>query len=300
MNEKIVAVLGLIVTVCFFIAIGALPYKFIGYMFGIIVMYLYATTKGIDNMWIKVFALFAIVVSLVYWHNQTKEGFYVSPLKHMSSSVTARQCQDICQSSSDCKYAQVPLGSSKSGNQGHCWNSYGLRQFIWGSKNTGGDTWQNRLYKEPVTHSGQWSGRIATTGSRAQTVEIKTDWLWPKLKIKQVNLTARLRDQGWGNPTWGIYIVGRDYNGNTVFREVVKAPRSKRTISYTQCYGAWFWRRCYRRYRSTMGPRITNSVSDSESSNTPVRSLRIYAYSRGQGHSLDVDYVKWSVVGYPA
>ena len=49
-----------------------------------------------------------------------------------------------------------------------------------------------------------------------------------------------------------------------------------------------------------MGPRITNSVSDTESSNTPVRSLRIYAYSRGQGHSLDVDYVKWSVVGYPA
>ena len=73
MNEKIVAVLGLIITVCFFIAIGALPYKFIGYMFGIIVMYLYATTKGIDNMWIKVFALFAIVVSLVYWHNQTRK-----------------------------------------------------------------------------------------------------------------------------------------------------------------------------------------------------------------------------------
>ena len=49
-----------------------------------------------------------------------------------------------------------------------------------------------------------------------------------------------------------------------------------------------------------MGPRRMNSKNDTESSNTPVRSLRIYAYSRGSGHSLDVDYVKWSVVGYPA
>ena len=94
--------------------------------------------------------------------------------------------------------------------------------------------------------------------------------------------------------------MDRDVNGNTVFREVVKAPRSKRTVSYTQCYGWWWWRRCYRRYRSIMGPRRMNSKNDTESSNTPVRSLRIYAYSRGSGHSLDVDYVKWSVVGYPA
>ena len=300
MNEKMAAILGLIVTVSLFIAIGSLPYKFIGYMLVIMIMYIYVTTKGIDNMWVNVLALIAVTVSLVFQFNRNKEGFYVSPLKHMSSSITAKQCQDLCQSSSDCKYSQVPLGTSESGNQTHCWNSYGQRAFIWGSKGQGGDTWQNTLYKDPITHSGQWSGRIATTGSRAQTVEIKTETLSTPLKVKQINLTARLRDQGWGNPTWGIYIVGRDANGKTVFREVVKAPRSKRTVSYTQCYGSWWWRRCYRRYRSVMGPRRMNSTSDNETSKTPVKSLRIYAYSRGQGHSLDVDYVKWSVVGYPA
>lgn len=300
MNEKIVGVLGLIVTVTFFTAIGSLPNKFVGYMLGIVVMYFYVTTKKLDNMWLKVFVLFAIVLNLVYWHNRQKEGFHVSPLKQMSTSITAKQCQDLCESSYDCKYAQVPLGTSKSGNLNYCWNSYGLKQFTWGAQNTGGDTWQNMLYKDPVTHSGRWSGRIATSGRRSQVVEIKTDWLSPSLKIKQINLTARLRDQGWGNPTWGIYIVGRDVNGKTVFREVVKAPRSKRTVSYTQCYGWWWWRYCYRRYYTVMGPRKMSSVSDNETSNTPVRSLRIYAYSRGAGHSLDVDYVKWSVVGYPS
>ena len=300
MNEKVAAILGLIVTVSLFSAVGSLPYKFIGYMLVIIIMYLYVTTKGIDNMWVKVMALIAVTISLVFQFQVDKEGFYVSPLKHLSSSLTAKECQDICQSSSDCKYTQVPLGTSLSGNKTHCWNSYGLKQFIWGSKANGGDTWTNTLYKDPITRSGQWSGRIATTGSRKQTVEIKTEWLSPLLKIKQVDLTARLRDQGWGNPTWGIYIDGRDANNNTVFREVVKAPRSKRTVSYTQCYGWWWWRSCDRRYRSVMGPRIMNSKSDTESSNTPIRSLRIYAYSRGSGHSLDLDYVKWSVVGYPA
>ena len=301
MNEKLAGVLALIVTFCFFSMIGLIPFKFISYLSAIVLMYLYVTSKNIDNVWVKFFGFISVLLGLGYWrHQSTKEGFFVSPLKHISSSITARQCQDICQSSTECKYAQVPVGSSKTGQRTHCWNSYGFRQFHWGSKGSGGDTWQNSLFKEPITHNGSWSGRAVTTGRRAQVVELKTDWLWPMLKVKEINLTARLRDQGWGNPTWGIYIVGRDVNGRTVFKEVVKAPRSKRTIRYTQCYGAWFWRRCYRRSKSVMGPRRTNSVSDTENNNTPVRSLRVYAYTRGQGHSLDVDYVRWTVQGFPA
>ena len=295
MNKYISAILGLLLTVGVFITLGYTPHVFISYLVVIISMYFYVSTKKIDNVLMKIIFLITIAVILGFWTIK-KEGFYVAPLRLVSNSLTARECQDTCQSSSECRFAQVPSGTSNSYKKASCWNSYGMDQNSWGSEGDGGDTWTNRLYVKPITITGSWSGHINNSGG---VREMKTTWLDPPLKVKMVKLTARLRDQGWGNPTWGIYIVGRDANGNTVFSEVVKAPRSKRTVVSWHCYGWWIFRRCYPYYRSVQGPRISNSTEDRASSNIPVKSIRVYAYSRGAGHSLDVDSANWSVIGYP-
>ena len=152
MKDILVMLLAAFVTIGVFILLGYTPKVFYAYLAMIVIMYFYTTTEKIEDTLFKVIVFISFTLILGWWYKKAKqysEGFYVTPLRRISSRMTARQCQDYCQNTRYCKYSQVPLGSSRSGRKTYCWNSYGRNQRIWGSRNRGGDTWRNKLYRDP-------------------------------------------------------------------------------------------------------------------------------------------------------
>ena len=240
-------ILAVLATVGVLFLIGYLPYRFVGYILLLMIVYLYVTLSQIDDILLRSLGLITIMGIIVGWWTglfdglkqllNFREGFYVSPLKKISDALTARQCQDTCQSAKMCKYSQVPLGTIWSGAKNACWNSYGLNQNTSGSKRQGGDTWQNRLYRQPITVGErrgyhQWNSSVVTwkTNSgrkhRLMISDVRVNMI-----PAQLRLYVSLRDQGWGNRTWGIYVVGYDARGKEAFKEVLKAPRTSRQVN---------------------------------------------------------------------
>ena len=329
-NENIKKMMAVIATLGVIYAVGTTVYWFLNILVLAVIMYFYLSSETIDDTLLKTIILISTISLLGWWRYEHKEGFYVSPLKLISKSLTAKNCQDICQGATGCKYAQVPSGTSLSGNQNKCWNSYGFDQKHWGNVGQSGDTWINRQWQPPVTVSGSsrsgWYNRtIATSGSRAQTIKVSS--AAANMIPKQITINAKLRDQGWGNPTWGIYLEGWGPSGR-VFKEVLQAPRSSRTvydpIYRTRCRTSWrrrwyriwwrwwnpwtYWWQPYRscsRYLSYYRPRnvlgdplnrnITKQVNPN---NEKITSVNCYAYTRGSGHSLYASTVNWEVKGW--
>jgi len=332
MGKKILASAS---TIGLFYALGTTVYWFLNFLIGGVIMYFYATSKDIEDALLKIIVLTTTVGLLGWWRHSQKEGFFVTPLRVVSNSLTAKQCQDACEGSLGCKYAQVPLASSATGGRYKCWNSYGFNQRQWGGEKQGGDTWRNKKWRPPITSSGSYSGAIQTTGSRPDYRLVKYNNLGTSGMIPQeVYLHVDMRDQGWGNPTWGVYVEGYDKNGKSVFSKVLKAPRTSRQQSYPiyvnrpytarqcnrrrRCYGWWIFRRCYnytqcqnvRRYRrvvsrygskTVQGP-VSHQVKTWTLSNNEqkeIRSVRCFVKTRGQGHSLRAQAIRFSVKGWP-
>ena len=329
-NENIKKMMAVIATLGVIYAVGTTVYWFLNILVLAVIMYFYLSSETIDDTLLKTIILISTISLLGWWRYEHKEGFYVSPLKLISKSLTAKNCQDICQGATGCKYAQVPSGTSLSGKQNKCWNAYGFNQKHWGNVGQSGDTWINRQWQPPVTVSGSskvgWYNKtIATSGSRAQTVKVSS--AAANMVPKQITINAKLRDQGWGNPTWGIYLEGWGPSGR-VFKEVLQAPRSSRTvydpIYKTRCRTSWrrrwyriwwrwwnpwtYWWQPYRscsRYLSYYRPRnvlgdplnrnITKQVNPN---NEKITSVNCYAYTRGSGHSLYASTVNWEVKGW--
>jgi len=312
------------------IAIGSTVYWFLNLLVLGVIMYFYLSSETIDDTLLKTIILMSTISLLGWWRYEHKEGFYVSPLKLVSESITAKNCQDICQSAIGCKYAQVPSGSSLSGRQTKCEHSYGFNQKHWGSPGQGGDTWINRTWQPHVTLSGSskqgWYNKVvSTSGSRAQTISISKSTA--NMVPKQITINAKLRDQGWGNPTWGIYLEGWGPNGR-VFKEVLKAPRSSKTVSFpvyrTSCRTSWrrkwyriwwrwwnpwtYWWQPYRscsRYlayygsKNVLGDPLNNTITkEVNPKNEKITSVNCYAHTRGSGHSLYASTVNWDVKGW--
>ena len=312
------------------IAIGSTVYWFLNLLVLGVIMYFYLSSETIDDTLLKTIILMSTISLLGWWRYEHKEGFYVSPLKLVSESITAKNCQDICQSAIGCKYAQVPSGSSLSGRQTKCEHSYGFNQKHWGSPGQGGDTWINRTWQPHVTLSGSskqgWYNKVvSTSGSRAQTISISKSTA--NMVPKQITINAKLRDQGWGNPTWGIYLEGWGPNGR-VFKEVLKAPRSSKTVSFpvyrTSCRTSWrrkwyriwwrwwnpwtYWWQPYRscsRYlayygsKNVLGDPLNNTITkEVNPKNEKITSVSCYAHTRGSGHSLYASTVNWDVKGW--
>ena len=329
-NENIKKMMAVIATLGVIYAVGTTVYWFLNILVLAVIMYFYLSSETIDDTLLKTIILISTISLLGWWRYEHKEGFYVSPLKQISKEMTAKNCQDICQSAIGCKYAQVPSGTSLSGKLTNCQNSYGFDQKHWGGVGQSGDTWINRQWQPPVTVSGSsrsgWYNRtVATSGSRAQTINVSSSAA--NMVPKQITINAKLRDQGWGNPTWGIYLEGWGPSGR-VFKEVLQAPRSSRTvydpIYKTRCRTSWrrrwyriwwrwwnpwtYWWQPYRscsRYLSYYRPRnvlgdplnrnITKQVNPN---NEKVTSVKCYAYTRGSGHSLYASTVNWEVKGW--
>ena len=334
-------------TIGVFYALGTTVYWFLNFIIAVVIMYFYVNSKDIDETLLKTLVLTTTIGLLGWWRQSHKEGFYVSPVRYVSPSLTAKQCQDACEGTLGCKYAQVPLATSKTGGRYKCWNSYGFNQRTWGSEKQGGDTWRNKKWRPPVTlpvSGNYYQGPIQTTGSRPDYRLIRYEMIGGNGIIpEEVFLHVDMRDQGWGNPTWGVYVEGYDKNNRSVFSRVLKAPRTSRNVSYPiytnrpysyrYCYTypvcRWSWnrrnwwnifrwyscrasRRCItkrgtRRVLSRYGSRMVQGPVSHQSKTwqlsgaerRAIKSIRCFVKTRGQGHSLKAQAIRWHVKGWP-
>jgi len=322
-------------TLGLFYALGTTVFWFLNFIVAGVIMYFYINSKDIEETLLKIIVLTTTIGILGWWRQTQKEGFLVSPLRYVSSAFTAKQCQDACQGTLGCKYAQVPLATSNSGMKNKCWNSYGFNQRKWGSKSQGGETWLNKLWNPPITlpkSGGSYSGTIQTSSSTYYKV-IREEYVGGGGMVpEEVYLHADMRDQGWGNQTWGVYVEGYDKNGKLVFTRKFKAPRTSRTIKYptyarrpynnTRCYyKSWPWyyfwmrgkkRRVCKRYTSyrnvfngyktktTQGNVSHQSKTWTLSGNEQktIARVKCFVKTRGSGHSLRAQSIRWSVKGW--
>ena len=339
MNVKEIGkgILAVTITVLVFHSIGLLPNRFWNILATLGVMAIYVKNyNDIEGFLIYSFLFFSILGLLGIFDatiNGNKEGFYVNNMKLISNNLTAKQCQDACEADRMCKYSVMPLNTSEAfpPKENKCWQSYGLWQNRIGNANSGYDVWLNKKYKNPITisrtfawpayNAGRgsfWSGTVVqTTPSRWDSRLIRYEQFTPMYPYR-MNFSAVMKDQGWGNPTWGIYIRLEGMNGETVYQTVLKAPRSVRRITRRRCsrytcgwYWNWafwrggFWRRryctrCSYYTQSVAGPMIPVSTWIPNLPNKKVRAVRIWAQTRGAGHSLMGSKVSYSLWAQPA
>ena len=338
MNVKDIGkgILAVTITVLVFHSIGLLPNSFWNILATLGVMAIYVKNyQDVEGFLIYTFFFLSILGLLGIFDatfNGNKEGFTVNNMKYISGSLTAKQCQDACEEDRECKYAVMPLNSSERfpPKDDKCWQSYGLWQYKIGNANSGYDVWLNKKYKEPVVinrtfswpgynvgRGSYWSGTVVqTTPSRWESRLIRYEQFSPMYPYR-LNFSAVMKDQGWGNPTWGIYIKLEGMNGETVYQTVLKAPRSIRRVSRRSCsryrcgsYWNWsfwsggFWRaryctRCRYYTQSIAGPMIPVSTYIPNLPKKKIRAVRIWAQTRGQGHSLMGSKVSYSLTAHP-
>ena len=336
-SQGIVGILAVSITVLVFSTIGLIP----GYAWNIVallgVMFIYIKNYNDTELFIVYSLFFISILGLLGLFHSTiknkKEGFYVNNMKLLSSNLKAKQCQDSCEANRECKFSIMPLNTSEAfpAKENKCWLSYGLSQKKFGNSSSGYDVWKNKKYKEPivVNRTFAWpswnAGRggyrggtvVQTTGSRYDSRTIRYERFSP-MYAKKLNFSAVMKDQGWGNPTWGIYIRLEGMNGENIYQGVLKAPRSVRNIRKRKCnryrcgsYFNWqwwrgggFWKaryctRCNYYTQSVAGPMIPVSIYVPNLPNKLVRAVRVWAQTRGQGHSLMGSKVSYSLTAYP-
>lgn len=338
MNVKEIGkgILAVTITVLVFHSLGLLPNSFWNILATLGVMAIYVKNyNDVEGFLIYSF-FFLAILGLLGIFDATfngKEGFYVNNMKLVSNNLTAKQCQDACEADRMCKYAVMPLNTSEAfpPKENKCWQSYGLWQSKIGNSGSGYDVWLNKKYKNPITINRTFAWPIWNAGRGSffsGTVVQTTPSSWDSRLIRyeqfapmypyRMNFSAVMKDQGWGNPTWGIYIRLEGMNGETVYQTVLKAPRSIRRVTKRRCrryacgsYWNWafwrggFWRtryctRCSYYSQSVAGPMIPVSTWIPNLPNKKVRAVRIWAQTRGQGHSLMGSKVSYSLWAQPA
>lgn len=259
-------------TIGVFIGIGYTVSWFFNLFYIFAMMYIYSTTENIEEALVKIIGSVLFLYLVKLWFDSTKEGMLVSGLVKISDNLTAKQCQDNCASFSDCRYSVVPLGTSLSGAKHSCEIGRGLSQNII-STGRHNDVWFNKNYKAPVVLRRTYNDFLSSTGSRAKNIRWGYHYLRQPIRVKKIRISFNGRDQGWGNPTYGVYVKGYR-NGSQVFSKVVKIPRT--------------------------GFGIIVPVSSEWSLNTnPVDRIDGTVYSRGQGHSFLVHKLNYEIVGTP-
>jgi len=338
-SQGFIGILAVSITILVFSTIGLIP----GYSWNILallgVMLIYIKNNQDIELFIVYSLFFLSLLGLMGIFDSVinkKEGFsgnhYVNQMRLQSPNLTAKQCQDACQANRECKYSIMPSNTSEAfpPKQHKCWGSYGLKQYKIPSRGGGYDVWENKKYKEPIVvnrtfawpswnagRGGFWSGTVVqTTSSSYDSRTIRYEQFAP-MYAKKLNFSAVMKDQGWGNPTWGIYIRLEGMNGESVYQGVLKAPRSirnirKRKCSSYKCGHYWSWRtwwkgwwstryctRCSYYTQSVSGPMIPVSIYVPNLPNKLVKAVRVWAQTRGQGHSLMGSKVSYSLTARP-
>ena len=251
MNVKDIGkgILAVTITVLVFFSIGLLPNSFWNILAALGVMSIYV--KNYDDVegfmiysffFLSILGLLGIFDATLDFH---KEGFNVNNMKYISDSLTAKQCQDACEADRECKYSIMPLNTSEAfpAKEYKCWLSQGISQTKFGNSSSGYDVWRNKKYKEPIVikRTFDWPhwnvGRggfgdgtvVRTTPSKPDYITIRYERFAP-MYPKNLNFSAVLKDQGWGDSTKGIYIRLEGMNGENIYQVELKAPRSVRNI----------------------------------------------------------------------
>lgn len=334
-SQGIVGILAVSITVLVFSTIGLIP----GYAWNIVallgVMLIYIKNYNDTELFIVYSLFFISILGLLGLFHSTiknkKEGFYVNNMRLISPNIKAKQCQDACEADRECKYSIMPLNTSEAfpAKENKCWLSYGLSQKKFGNSSSGYDVWRNKKYKEPIVikrtfdwpnwnvgRGGFFSGTVVqTTPSKPDNITIRYERFAP-MYPKNLNFSAVLKDQGWGNSTKGIYIRLEGMNGENIHQVELKAPRSVRNIRKRRCesyrcgsyfkFDFWnggFWKprycpRCYYYSQSVAGPMISESKYVPNLPNKLVSAVRVWAQTRGQGHSLMGSKVAYSLTAY--
>jgi hypothetical protein len=278
-GDNIKSIFSVLFTLGIINLIGGGSQAFVGYIILLSIMYFYYSSDDIEITLLKSSILIMTLILVGWWRMSDKEGFSIFPAYKMPGKHTALECQNKCQNIVGCKYAQVPLGTSNSGNKTHCWTSchqngcksnWFFGQTKYGKKNKGYDVWKNKKAKQIVRYSANMGSRFFYSRRGSKTVSEKKNL---KFLGKTATLTAYSKDQGWGNPTWGTYLDGYDKNNKRVFRIVLKAPRSR-------------WR--YKRMTKTI----------TINSNVPITRLKCFVYSRGWGHATYSKKISYYVSGF--
>ena len=240
--------LALLITVGVFSATGYLPYSVVGYVLLFAIMYIYITSKDTEDMLFRILLLITVYFTVSYVFTYTKEGFYITPSRLISHSMTAKQCQDMCESNKHCKFANVPLGTSRSGRRTTCWNSYGQGQRAYGSSSQGGDTWQNKNYVQPPPPPPPPKPRMFRNGEYIAIRNYRGQWLAADPRGKHDQIGYRPWRQ-----TWETFQVLHHPNGNPD-HYLIKSIHGKWLIFNS----GWRWhrdRRWYRVYFHNFGSR---------------------------------------------
>ena len=247
-------------TLGIFMAVGNTVYWILNSIIMIAMMYFYVTTDNIEDILFKIIVLLSTITLVGMWNNKMKEGFTISNLRTVSNSMTTKECQDYCEKTKQCKYAETPPLQKK----GNCKISSGINQYVWGYKSS--NLWKNKNY---IRVNENDYGSYYTTSRSAQTKNIKTVNI--NMIPKIVRLEGEVGDQGWGNRTRGLYIRG--YRGNnTIFSESLVAPRTR---GYKLISGEW----------------------DINPNNLKIDKIKCFIYSRGSGHSIRAKNVSFTVIG---
>jgi len=97
--------------------------------------------------------LILVTITLAYglYFNNFKESYNVMAsggLKRLGDRLNAKQCQDLCEKSKNCKYAVRDKGV-KPWVRGNCWISRDFYQHSMGQKDRGKQVWENTKYIQP-------------------------------------------------------------------------------------------------------------------------------------------------------
>jgi len=153
-------ILSVCVTMGLIYGIGQLPYSLFIFMVLGMMMYTYTQSASIEDTLFNVLLVVTICIFLGMFGDtdffkpfrefKLKEGFWLNPsgkYDHISHSMTARQCQNTCQTKSNCKFSVYPWHVN-SGGKGHCWNTKGKDkdQTLRGNKHSGWAARRNKYY----------------------------------------------------------------------------------------------------------------------------------------------------------
>ena len=179
-------ILAVLMTFSILYGIGKLPYSFFIFIVLGLMMHTYVKTGSIEDALFNVLLVVTICIFLGMFGNNdffkpfrdfnVKEGFFLNPNRQydlISNSMTAIQCQNVCQQKPNCKFAVFPY-EVENGARGNCWNTKGKDsdQVLLGSKPTssnknfsGGNNsaWRNKFYQpknvEIVPFTLRWYNR---------------------------------------------------------------------------------------------------------------------------------------------
>ena len=89
--------LAILITLGVLTGTGYTTYPAVGYIMLAFYIYIYCSAPSTEDMLFRIVVLTTFYCVLSYVFNKYREGFYITPVRLVSRSMTAKQCQDYCE-----------------------------------------------------------------------------------------------------------------------------------------------------------------------------------------------------------